>query len=86
MRGALARRTRKDRVAVHPGALEPGNRHRIGTAARCRRATVGCTHNDVHLDNPVLHTGAVRPRPGFVESILVITPRSGTRTQVSETL
>ena len=49
----------------------------LGTAACYRRATVGNSHDDVHPDNPTLHTGAVRPHPGFVESILFISPRNG---------
>ena len=43
----------------------------LGTAACYRRATVGSSHDDVHPDNPTLHTGTVRPHPGFVESLLV---------------
>ena len=52
----------------------------LGTAACYRRATVGSSHDDVHPDNPALHTGAIRPRPGFVESLLFISVRTGTRT------
>ena len=40
----------------------------------------------MHLDNPTLHTKAVRPHPGFVGSLLFISPRNGIRTQVSEML
>ena len=58
----------------------------LGTAACFRRATVGSSHDDVHPDNPTLHTGAVRPHPGFVESLLFISPRNGTRAQVLEML
>ena len=58
----------------------------LGTAACYRRATVGSSHDDVHPDNPTLHTGAVRPHPGFVESLLFISPRSGARAQVFEML
>ena len=49
----------------------------LGTAACYRRATVGSSHDDVHPDNPTLHTGAVRPQPGFVESLLFISSRNG---------
>ena len=49
----------------------------LGTAACYRRATVGSSHDDVHLDNPALHTGAVRPHPGLVESLLFISSRNG---------
>ena len=49
----------------------------LGTAACYRRATVGSSHDDVHPDNPTLHTGAVRPHPGFVESLLFISSRNG---------
>ena len=49
----------------------------LGTAACYRRATVGSSHDDVLPDNPALHTGAVRPHPGFVESLLFILPRNG---------
>jgi hypothetical protein len=49
----------------------------LGTAACYRRATVGSSHDDVHPDNPALHTGAVRPHPGFVESLLFISSRNG---------
>jgi hypothetical protein len=31
-----------------------------GSAARCRRAAVGCSHDDAHPDKSTLHTGAVR--------------------------
>ena len=58
----------------------------LGTAACYRRATVGSSHDDVHPDNPTLHTGAVRPHPGFVESLFFISPRNGTRAQVFEML
>jgi len=58
----------------------------LGTATCYRRATVGSSHNDVHPDNPTLHTGAVRPHPGFVESLFFISPRTSTRTQVHEML
>jgi len=40
----------------------------------------------VHPDNPTLHMGAVRPHPGFVESLLFISPRNGTRAKVFEML
>ena len=54
----------------------------LGTAACYRQATVGSSHDDVHPDNQTLHTGAVRPHPGFVESLLFISSRDGTRAQV----
>ena len=40
----------------------------------------------MHPDNPTLHMGAVRPHPGFVESLLFISSRNGTRAQVFEML
>ena len=43
----------------------------LDSAACYRRATVGSSHDDVHPDNPALHTGAVRPHPGFVESLFL---------------
>ena len=58
----------------------------LGTAACYRRATVGSSHDDVHPDNPTLHTGTVRPHPGFVESLLFISSRNGARAQVFEML
>lgn len=58
----------------------------FGTAARYRRATVGSSHDDAHPDNSTLHTGAVRPHLGFVESLFFITSRTGNRTQVFEML
>ena len=58
----------------------------LGTAACYRRATVGSSHDDVHPDNPTLHTGAVRPHPGFVESLLFISSRNGACAQVFEML
>jgi hypothetical protein len=58
----------------------------FGTAARYRRATVGSSHDDAHPDNPTLHKGAVRPHPGFVESLFFITSRTGNRTRVFEML
>lgn len=58
----------------------------LGTAACCRRATVGSSHDDVHPDNPTLHTGTVRPHPGFVESLLFISSRNGACAQVFEML
>ena len=58
----------------------------LGTAACYRRATVGSSHDDVHLDNPTLDTGAVRSHPGFVESLFFISPHNGARAQVFEML
>ena len=58
----------------------------LGTAACYRRATVGSSHDDVHPDNPTLHTGTVRPHPGFVESLLFISSRNGACAQVFEML
>jgi hypothetical protein len=49
----------------------------FGAAARYRRATVGSSKNDARPDNSTLHTGAVRPHKGFVESPFFISPRSG---------
>jgi hypothetical protein len=49
----------------------------FGAAARYRRATVGSSHDNAHPDNSALHTGAVRPHTGFVESLLFISPRTG---------
>jgi hypothetical protein len=49
----------------------------FGAAARYRRATVGSSHEDAHPDNLTLHTGAVRPHTGFVESLFFISPRTG---------
>ena len=65
------------RVAVHPRALEPGSRHHTWHGGLLPPATVGRSHDDVLPDNPALHTGAVRPCPGFVESLLFISPRNG---------
>ena len=53
----------------------------LGTAACYRRATVDSSHDDVHPDNPALHTGAVRPQPGFVESPFFISSRNQGRLQ-----
>jgi hypothetical protein len=58
----------------------------LGTAACYRRATVGSSHDDAHPDNPTLHTGTVRPHPGFVESLLFISSRNGACAQVFEML
>jgi hypothetical protein len=58
----------------------------FGTAARYRRAAVGRSYDDAHPDNPTLHKGAVRPHPGFVESLYFITSRTGNRTRVFEML
>ncbi len=49
----------------------------LGTAACYRRAAVGSSHDDVHSDNPTLHTGVVHLHPGFVESLLFISSRNG---------
>jgi len=49
----------------------------FGAAARYRRATVGSSHDDAHPDNSTLHTGAVRPHTGFVESLFFISSRTG---------
>ena len=43
----------------------------FGTAAFYHRATAGSSHNDVHPDKPTPHTGAVRPHPGFMGSLLL---------------
>ena len=40
----------------------------------------------MHQDNPTLHTGAVRPHPGFVESLFFVSSRNGARAQVFEML
>ena len=58
----------------------------LGTAACYRRATVGSSHDDVHPDNPALHTGAVRSHPGFVESHFFISSQNGARAQLFEKL
>ena len=50
----------------------PGVAIIFGAAARYRRATVGSSHDDAHPDNSTLHTGAVRPHTGFVESLIFI--------------
>jgi hypothetical protein len=49
----------------------------FGAAARYRRATVDSSHDDARPDNPALHTGAIRPRTGFVESLFFISSRTG---------
>jgi hypothetical protein len=49
----------------------------FGAALRYRRATVGSSHNGAHPDNLTLHTGAVRPHAGFVESLFFILSRTG---------
>ena len=49
----------------------------LGAAARYRRATVGSSHDDAHPDTSTLHTRAVRPHTGFVESLFFISPRTG---------
>ena len=58
----------------------------LGTAACYRRATAGSSHDDAHPDNQTLHTGAVRFHHSFVESLLFISPRNGSRAQVFEML
>ena len=58
----------------------------LGTAACYRRAAVSSSHDDVHPDNPTLHTGALRPHPGFVESLFFISSHSDARAQVFEML
>jgi hypothetical protein len=49
----------------------------LGAAARYRRATVGSSHDDAHPDTSTLHTRAVRPHTGFVESLFFISPHTG---------
>jgi hypothetical protein len=49
----------------------------FGAAAPYRRDTVGSSHDDAHPDNSTLHTGAIRPHTGFVESLFFISPRTG---------
>jgi hypothetical protein len=49
----------------------------FGAAARYRRAAVGSSHDNAIPDYLALHTGAVRPHPGFVASFLFISPRTG---------
>jgi hypothetical protein len=56
----------------------------FGTVARYFRATVGSSYDDAHPDYSALHTGAVRPHSGFVESIFFISPRAGHRSKVFE--
>jgi len=55
----------------------------VGTAACYHRAAVGSSHDDAHPDNLTLHMGALRTHPVFVESLILISSRTGTRTQVS---
>ena len=56
-------------------------------AARYRRDAVGSKHDDAHPGNSTLHTGAVRPHTGFVESPFFISPRTGhSSSQVFEML
>jgi hypothetical protein len=45
-------------------------------ALRYRRTTAGSSLDDAHPDNSTLHTGAVRPHTGFVESHFFISPRT----------
>jgi hypothetical protein len=49
----------------------------FGAAERYRRATVFSSHHDAHPDNSTMHTGAVRPHTGFVESLIFISLRTG---------
>jgi hypothetical protein len=49
----------------------------FGAAARYQRLTVGSSHDDAHPDNSTLHTGAVRPHTGFVESLFFTSSRTG---------
>jgi hypothetical protein len=49
----------------------------FGAAVRYCRATVGSSHDDAHPDNSTLHTGAIRPHTGFVESLFFLSPRTG---------
>jgi hypothetical protein len=49
----------------------------FGAAASYRRASAGSSHDDAHPDNSTLHTEAVRPRSGFVESLIFISSRTG---------
>ena len=86
MRGALANARGKIEWLCIQERWNPEVVIMFGTAASYRRATVGSSHNDVHPDNPTLHTRAVRPHPGFVESLFFISFRSGTRMQVFEIL
>jgi hypothetical protein len=69
----LAKRTRYDQVDVH----NPEVAIIFGSAARYLRATVGSSHDDAIPDNKTLHTGAVRPHTGFVESLFFISSRTG---------
>jgi hypothetical protein len=58
---ASAKRARHDRVAMHPGALEPEGNIMFGTAARYRQAAACSSLDDAHPSNLALHTAAVRP-------------------------
>ena len=58
----------------------------FGTAARYRRAIVGSSYDDAHPDNPTLHTRAVCPHLGFVESLFFISSRTGNSPRVFEML
>ena len=49
----------------------------IATNVLYKSTTVGSSHDDAHSDNSTLHTGAVRPHTGFVESLFFISPRTG---------
>jgi hypothetical protein len=49
----------------------------FGVATRYRRATVGSSQDNAQPANSTLHTGAVRPHIGFVESLFSISPRAG---------
>ena len=77
VRGALVRRARLVRVAVHDERWNPEVAIMFGTAARYRRATVGRSYDDEHPDNSTLHMGAVCPHLGFVESLFFISSRTG---------
>jgi hypothetical protein len=46
----------------------------FGATACYRRAKVGCSHYDDQSDNSTQHTGAVRPRTGFMRSLFFKSP------------
>jgi len=60
------------RVAVHPGALEPGSRHHFGTAARYCRATIGSSHDNAHPDNLALQTGKTYSVPLHICRVVLL--------------
>jgi len=59
-------------LAVHPRALEPRSRQKIGAAARYRRATANSSHDGAHPDNSAVNIGKIYSAPLYICRVVLL--------------